>query len=397
MNAMRPRGWLINGALLALAITFMACFWIFQDDIARFLINPRQPFQTASPPPPPDYGLQEAWAILPLSISQGRPAVFIVHSTTFYERAGWNAPIEGSTGDVDLERAALPNEAGPFMSWADVYAPRYRQATLFARFTLKYEGLAAHERAYSDVRTAFLAFVDRLPADQPIILAGYGQGGLHVLGLVAEFLRGSDAALVDRIAVIYVIGQATPVDFLAKFQSVISICEAPEAVRCLAAYTPLEDGAVGEMERVRRYSLAWEEPGKLMPLGERPLLCVNPLDWRVHEDYVGPEMHVGAASATGIELGRPIPVVSGAIGAACERGILKVDRPMQRYLRTSGMFGAKWKAQPFNLFFHDLTADAQTRVQNLQMVWQIESQRIEPIEETVEIVDSPIRQVPSEN
>ncbi len=394
----RPnRLWLLGLAAVAAVGVTLACSWIFQDNIARFLLNPRQPFQTSSPPPLPDYELSDAWAVSPLAVSAERPAVFVVHSTTYYGRASWNAPVHGSSADNDLERVGLPNEAGPFMGWADVYAPRYRQATLFARFTLKYEGLAAHERAYADIRMAFLAFLDRIPADQPIVLAGYGQGGLHILGLISEFFLSPENALVERLAVAYVIGQATPEDFLLNAPSGMSVCATPDTVRCLVAYVPFEHGNGRDLEHLRRFSMVWDARGNLQAAGEPSLLCVNPLDWLVHEEYVSADRHIGAASATGIELGRPNPAVAGAVGAACNRGILTIDKPRQRYLKTNRAFGAKWKVQSFNLFFHDLAENGQLRVRNLRTLLEVEAQRIEPIEEIVEIVDSPINQVPTEN
>lgn len=397
MRSTRPIRWLIASVAAAVPLAVGGCVWTFEDNIVRFLLNPREPFQTASTPPPPDYALEESWAVAPRSASVSAPAVFLVHSTTYYERTGWNAPAIGSSADIDLERIALPNEAGPFMTWADVYAPRYRQATLFARFTLKFEGLASHERAYTDVRRAFLAFIDRIPADQPILLAGYGQGGLHVLGLIAEFFKDTTNPFVERLAVAYVIGHPTPTDFLRNQTSGVTLCEDADAVRCLVSYVPHERGHEREIDRVRRHSISWGRAGRLEPAGEPPLVCVNPLNWRTIEEYVGADAHIGAASATGIELGRPPAAVSGAVGAACDRGILMLDRPKQGYLRRNNAFGAKWKAQPYNLFFHDLTENGRTRVQNLLKLREIEAKRVDPIIETVEIVDSPINRVPSDN
>jgi hypothetical protein len=61
-----------------------------------------------------------------------RPAdVFFVHPTTFDGGRDWNGAIDQPKAQRFLSRVVLPNYAGPFYRVGRVFAPRYRQASLY--------------------------------------------------------------------------------------------------------------------------------------------------------------------------------------------------------------------------------------------------------------------------
>lgn len=379
---------------LGLLILAGAAALVFQDNLARFLIGPKTPFQIAEPPPPPDYGMHGAWLIRPEAGAEaGAASIFYVHSTTHYSADSWNASINDQAANRVLEETAAPNEAGPFVGLGDIYAPRYRQATLFAFFTHKFDGVAARRFAYQDIRRAFQHFLAEADPEQPIVLVGYQQGGLEVLRLLEEFFQ-NDKKLRARLAAAYVIGQPTP---LRLFQSQLHQtppCETPEAIRCLISYVEYEPRFDEEMERARRRSMTWAADGDLVAAAGAPLLCVNPLSWRANEDYVSAESHIGAASATGIRFGATPPSVTHAVGAKCTSGVLVVDPPVQDYLRRRAWFGAKWRAQNYNLFFFDLAADARRRIETTAARLEEESKYLDPIENSLDVIESPINKAP---
>ena len=366
---------------------------VFQDNIARFNLNPRTPYQIYTPPPPPAYGARGAWIVWPDDKAWGDADVFYVHSTTYASRRQWNGPITAEAADRELRLIAAPNEAGPFMAIGAVYGPRYRQATLFANFTHKYDGLAAHGLAYRDVEEAFNAFLNERSTDRPIILAGYGQGGLHVLGLLQTHFA-KNVELRAQLAVAYIIHEPTPMTLFDDALGDIPPCTSPEDIRCVVSYIDLEDSFEDERRRYRSRSLMWNEDKTLMSLSTTPLLCVNPLSWSTHEALISAENHIGAASATGLRLGETPPTIASVVSARCDDGILTVDSPQQSFLRRKHWFGEQWKPQNFNLFYHDLTVDAQRRVQNLLPVMEAEARILEPIEEAVDLEVSPINKAP---
>lgn len=380
--------------MLVLAGLTVAAALAFQDNIVRFLISPKTPFQIAAPPRPPDYGAREAWAAWPdKGAGEGEADIFYIHSTTHYSSTSWNASINDAAANHILKETALPNEAGPFVGLGPIYGPRYRQATLFAFFTHKFDGVAARRFAYQDIRRAFQAFLRDIDDERPIVLVGYGQGGLEVLRLLEEFFQ-LDEDLRSRLAAAYVIGQATPMRLFQTQLKETPPCEGPNSVRCIISYIDYEPRFDEEMERARRRSMTWTADGDLAASAGAPLLCVNPLTWTMTETHVGPESHIGAASATGIRFGEKPPSVTHALGAKCVDGILVVDPPVQDYLRRRAWFGAKWRAQNFNLFYFDLAADARRRVARLSATIEEESKYLDPIRQTIELRDSPVNKVP---
>lgn len=381
-------------AAAAAAVLALAGVIVFQDNLTRFFANPRAPFQTLTPPPAPDYRSAAAWALLPDSQGGESAAdIFYVHSTTFYSNAGWNGPIDDPEADKELMGKAAPNEAGPFLLAGDVYGPRYRQATLFGMFTHKFDGFAARKLAYGDVRRAFRDYLKRAGERRPIVLVGYGQGGLYVQGLLTEFF-GRDEDLRARLAAAYIIGHPTPLALFEEDLSATPPCLSPSAIRCVVSYIDLESRFDEEMRRWRLRAPTWVEGGELVSTTDSPPLCVNPLTWTDGEAYAPPEAHRGAASATGLQFGSTPPAIANAVGAKCVGGILEVDKPAQAFLRRGDWFGAKWKAQHFNLFYFDLAADAERRIANAAAKLEEEYFNLDPIEESVDVEISPVNTVP---
>ncbi len=381
----------LAGFLALLAI----CAVVFQDALVRWRLSPSTPFQVASPPPAPGYGARGAWALWPENESAETKAdVFYVHSTTYYSDANWNAPISDDAAEAALNNIAAPNEAGPFLGVGSIYAPRYRQATLFAFFTHKFDGVASRRLAYRDVRRAFERFLSETDGERPIVLAGYGQGGLHVLGLLKDYFQKNET-LQKRLAAAYIIGQAVPLDLFKSELEGTPPCVSPDAIRCVISYTDIDARFGDEMRRIRDRSMTWTQRDDLLATKGRELLCINPLSWTDTLDYIGPENNKGAASATGLRLGQPPPPVVRAIGAQCVEGVLVVDTPRQSFLRRARWFGGKWKTPHFNLFYSDLAEDAKRRVKNVTARIEHEYRFLSPIDEAVDIEESPINKVPN--
>lgn len=378
------------GAIISIAFAV-----VFQDSIVRFFATPRAPFQTVEAPPPPDYALATSWLSRPAGQAEKAAEAFYVHSTTFYRRKLWNAPIDDPAATGLRRTVTFPNEAGPFSSIASIHAPLYREATLYSLFTHKYDGLAARRLAYGDVRRAFEAYLADRDPEAPVILVGYGQGGLYVLGLLKDFFQGEINPLRRKLVAAYVIGAPVPEGYLAALNPALPVCDAADAVRCIVAYVDFEKRFDEEMERARSRSLTWTPDGGLASVKGDRLVCVNPLSWRKDGSYQPPALNLGAASATGIANGAPPPAIPKAVGARCEGGILVVDTPKRRFLRRGDWFGAKWKALPFNLFYYDLAQNAATRLMALQALLKVEPELLEPIAETVDVGDSPVNKVPN--
>ncbi len=110
-----PRGarWLaltVLGVLIFLGLG-AAVFW---DDVMRTALDPKAPFQTYRPPPPPDYAQRGAWYLMPThpqAPEAGDPKadVFFVGPTTYDGGKDWNAPIGDAKSNEVFRRVMAPN------------------------------------------------------------------------------------------------------------------------------------------------------------------------------------------------------------------------------------------------------------------------------------------------
>lgn len=388
--ALTRRRLMLASGLSGLAVALVVGALVFQDNIARFRLNPRTPFQIEAPPPAPNYQARDTWLLWPdVAPADARAEIFYLHSTAYYSNAGWNAPIGDVSAEEELSRNVIPNELGPFMPFGPLFAPRYREATLFSFFTHKFDGVAARKLAYADVRAAFDRFLRASDPKKPLVLVGYGQGALHLQGLLKDYFQ-TDEKLRGRLAAAYAIDQATPLSLFKTYLAATPPCADDAAIRCVISYIDYERRFTGEIERARQRSMVWTSDGELQSTADDPLLCVNPLGWTHSTDRVEAELHLGAASATGLAPGSAPPAMSKIIGAQCESGVLIVDRPAQPFLQRPAWFDEKWRARSYNLFYYDLAADADRRIAAAAQKMEEEYLRLDPIAEFVDLEVSPI-------
>ncbi len=205
MSRRRLRIWLalVAGALVVLII---GALMVWRDDILEALLNPEVPYTVYKPPPAPDYARAGAWDQLPgaADASTEDVDVFFLHPTTFDGGADWNGPI-GDKGAAQLySHVVAPNYAAPFAQAGRVFAPRFRQASLYTSLTVFDDAIEAREFAYSDVRAAFDFYLAHMNAGRPFILVGVEQGGV----LAARLLREEIAPRIDvrrRLVAAYLI------------------------------------------------------------------------------------------------------------------------------------------------------------------------------------------------
>jgi hypothetical protein len=367
--ARRRRGlkfWLVTvGATLFVLLS--TAIYIWRDDVVKALLDPKVPFGKDRQPPAPDYGLRNAWAMLPdLGAAPAPVDIFFVHPTSYpasftsYNGGRhWNAPINDRAAGVVLSRVMLPNYAGPFASVGDVYAPRYRQASLYAKSTLWDDAIEARQFAYGDVKAAFDDYLARFNRDRPFILVGVEQGG----DLGARLLRqeiAPDRALRQRLVAAYLIDAVAPADEHGP-KSPVPACASRTSVGCLVAWAAVPQADFTGVRRLLSRAMVWNDQDQLEPLGSRLPVCVNPLLGAASEAMAPERLNLGAAAATGLEWGVRPGFMVRQVSAQCQAGVLRVSRPRSALLRPSGDWIERVREPGYNLFWADLGADAQAR------------------------------------
>jgi hypothetical protein len=341
---------------------------VWRDDIVKALLDPKVPFGKDHPPAAPNYALRAAWALAPDAASKQPDGVdiFFIHPTSYpasftsYKgQRHWNAPIRDHGAMVALDQVMLPNYAGPFDAVGDVYAPRYREASLYTKSTLWDDAIEAREFAYGDVKAAFAAYIARQPPSRPFFLAGAEQGG----ELGAKLLRdviAPDPALRSRLVAAYLIDTVVPADEHGP-RSVLPACAGRTQTGCLVAWAAVQQGDFTGQRRLLGRAMVWGPEGQLEPLGQRKPLCVNPLLGAATDAEAPPRDNLGAAAATGLEWGVRPGFLVRQVGAQCQEGLLRFTRPRSALLRPSGDWIERVREPGYNLFWADLEADTQAR------------------------------------
>jgi len=352
-------------ALLAtLAIVYAA-----REEILRAALDPKQPFQTYRPPPAPVYTLRSAWALAPADPVHPSPAdppadVFFVHPTTFDGGREWLGAIGQPAADKFLFRVVIPNDAGPFQQVGRVFAPRYRQASLYANsMTLRDDALDARRFAYRDIRAAFETYLHDDNQGRPIVLAGVGQGAKLISHLLQDVVD-PDPTLRQRIAAVYMLDSALPAADYGP-NAPLPACRQRDQARCVVAWSMVPEGKERIAERMLARAMVWTPDNRLAPLAGRAVLCVNPLLGAESDVPAPAKLNLGAANATGLEWGLRPSFLHHQVGAQCRGGLLYVTPPTSPSLQPSGFWARRRKARPFNLFYADLEADAEARVETL--------------------------------
>lgn len=366
--AERPKGFKRAVAAMTLVIVgvLAAAAFIWRDDIMRTGLDPKEPFQTYEPPPAPDYGLREAWALLPAQPrtpgANDPPAdVFFVSPTTYDGGDHWNAPTDDAKADRVFRQVMAPNYAGPFVRVGRLFAPRYRQASLYSLLTLREDAKEARRFAYADVAAAFRRYVADYNDGRPFVIVGVEQGGTLAARLLAEEVA-DNLPLRERFAGAYLIETVVPAD-----AAPIPPCAGPRQAGCLAAWASAYERDPERAQAIVDRSLIWRE-GQLDNLHGRIPVCFNPLLGATTDTPAPAKLSLGAANASGLEWGARPAFLTRQVSARCDKGILRVSRPRSASLKPTGTWADRRKVAPYNLFYADLEADAKGRVEALRLV-----------------------------
>jgi DUF3089 family protein len=342
----------------------------FNPEISqRLFLKPSAAFDLASVPPAPDYAQPDAWAALPSRTdgadvvpaqasftdnqSEALVDVFFVHPTTYYQSDMWNARYDEPEETADfLEQGVLRHQAAVFNSSARVYAPRYRQATLYSFMGEEPDTYSALAFAYEDVARAFDHFVSNGNARRPFILASHSQGSLHAMKLLQEKIAGTPHA--NRMVAAYIVGYSIPEELGADG---IGPCRDANQTGCYLNWNSLTADA--KTTGWKETSKIWID-GELQQIAGRKVACVNPLTGSLG----------GTASQEANLGGQPFAeseeqvreTIPGLTSAECVDGMLIVAPPANDDGLTFGVFGGDYHIYDYNLFHLNLRQDVARRV-----------------------------------
>lgn len=336
--------------------------------------KPEGTFDPADAVAAPDYSEIENWAALPTTsdyadlvpkgISVGAQGefpvdVFFIHPTGFLTSASWTSPMDVNSGTGENTRLMMANQASAFNGCCNVYAPRYRQANIFAYFGKAEERDRVLGFAYRDVRRAFDYFINHYNQNRPFIIASHSQGTHHALRLLDDVIDPSD--LHKRMVAAYLIGSTVIPVSPSWFDAMshIKACAQEDDLHCV---------------------IHWDSKPEDAPAYERPepSLCTNPLSWRTDEEIADATLNKGALPRAGKHndaLGK-VPdkaaiqkvtglkqPISALASARCKGGTLYVGEPAASGFEIDRM--GTYHLLDYSLFYMNIHNNAKLRAQSL--------------------------------
>lgn len=351
--------------LTLLGIAGAVAIFQFGQQVLIDQATPKGNFQESAPSSGPDYRSLANWLSWP--DTHGSPAewvpvgfagaenpdrgaaTFYIHPTTYLKADRWNAPLDDRESQ---ERAALfaQTQGSAFGQVSAVWAPKYRQAAYGAFLLKTRDAQSALNLAYSDISSAFDNFLERVPADQPIILAGHSQGALHLIRL----LRDRKEQLQGRIVAAYAVGW--PIDSEADLPALgLPACRAPDQAGCILSWLSFADPPNPDL-----ILSAWREEAGLTgaPRNRERLLCVNPISGSVGGS-APPAANPGTLVPTGDFASASL--VEGAVGARCANGLLILDGEIPP-LGPFVLPGNNYHVYDYALFWGAIRRDSERRL-----------------------------------
>jgi hypothetical protein len=350
---------------------------LFQDELAQIALVPSAEFAPVKPLEANAYEDPKLWfsrpgigvkdparwqpplaeGASPASAAAKPPAfaVFFVHPTSYLNRASWNAPLANG-GDPEAERIAriyLRGMASPFNAASEIWAPRYRQATMGAFLTDSPEATQAINAAYADVLEAYRYFLSSVDPETPIVLAGHSQGALHLKRLLAEEVRGSPAA--ERLIATYIIGW--PVSLQHDLPAMgFPACAAPDQAGCVISWSSFAEPA-DPSSVLGYYAASRGLDGELA--GTSPILCTNPLTGQYGGTAPASANRGTLVPEDSMEKGELVP---GLVPARCDnRGLLLIGPPPE--MGSYVLPGNNYHVYDLPLFWANTKADVIRRAE----------------------------------
>jgi len=338
------------------AITGVLIYLFFSDirfALLMMAIQPDESFTETLAPPAPDYTNPDNWAALPEKDdladvlpqgnyqdvqAQSSADVFFIHPTTYYSSDGWNQPLDNQEVNEFTDKFTIQGQASAFNGCCKIYAPRYRQATIYSFMDQNGDGEQALDLAYQDVKSAFKNFIETKNDGRPFILAAHSQGSKHADRLLEEVIVGSDAQ--DRLIAAY------PVGYDIDVSNGLPVCESPTQTGCQISWN-----AVG--------------PNPATIIAQSDSICVNPLSWLADNTQMQSSANAGGVSFS--ELGE---VETGVANAVCGKNGLEVSEINSETFSSRPMGFDNLHVFDYALFYLNIRQNAQLRVATFLATYQ---------------------------
>lgn len=294
----------------------------------------------------PDYNDSSNWAYW--RVGEGKAAdLFIICPTV---DLGTDGHTNMSLADEQTKASfvgALNMQRGIYDADCRMYAPYYRQATL-ADYTLPAQEAAPYfDLAYSDVRAAFMYYMQHENNGRPFVLSGFSQGAEMCLRLLKEF--GKTDFVQDNMIACYAIGWRFTPQEAAEYPYI-------QPAKC-----------ADDLGKVIIFNSEAPEvtSSAIVPEGIKTF-AINPLTWSCGSQKAPKILNAGACFTDySGSIVREVPQLTGCY-IDTERGVLKVtdvdkkDYPPVQSVFTDGVY----HLYDYQFFYRNLQQNVNFRVKS---------------------------------
>ncbi len=293
-----------------------------------------------------DYARANNWAALPdipnnsmlvpASVLHNRQAtaradVFYIYPTVYASFFSNNASVANEDYRKDVANILLTTQASCLNNVGRIYAPYYRQASLWAYLDTATARKKAFNIAYSDVETAFRYYLKHYNRARPLFILSHSQGSQIAVRLLRE--NYTRLHLGRILVAAYIIGER------------IGTRTFPDLLPCVTATQTNCFVTWG--------TVAWGGTSNLMTgkVQGKPI-CVNPLNWRMDQQMVPREHHLGGVPDSFDN------ILPHLVGTQCRKGMLNIAPTPQGFAHE----GKDYHESDINLFYMDIRHNAQIRL-----------------------------------
>ncbi|HEY0105009.1 MAG TPA: DUF3089 domain-containing protein [Rhizomicrobium sp.] len=319
----------------------------------------------------PDYADPGSWAALPgmpgpasyvpagVAPTPADPKVdvFFIHPTGYLNGADWNSPLDADSQTEENTHWMMANQASVFNGCCAVYAPRYREGSIFRYVDAKpelFEKSGAF--AYADVDRAFTYFLAHYSKGRPFIIASHSQGTEHGFNLIRRRIDGTP--LAQRLVAAYLIGGGIT-DKQVDALGTVHACASPADLHCVIHWATYGEG-----------------PMPVRTDTKDKLLCVNPLTWLRDGPLAPASLNKGAVPSSGQfqinfwgsdkPSGMQFPPLQAPLkahtSAACRNGFLFAQDQAGTPFAALAIAGKNYHGLDYPLFAMDIRENARARV-----------------------------------
>jgi Protein of unknown function (DUF3089) len=298
----------------------------------------------------PDYSNLNYWAAHPwkkdLSDSVPKPLlqsflkdsladVFFIHPTTLTDKNDerWNAAIDDATINAKTDYSSILYQASVFNQNCRVFAPRYRQAHIKSFYIQSQESEKAFEIAYTDVKVAFIYYLQNYNNGRPVIIASHSQGTKHAAKLLKEFFENKP--LQNKLVCAYIIGMPVPDNYF----STLKPCTDSVATGCFVSW--------------RTFKMGSSEPAFIVA-EKFNAVVINPLTWTSEIDFIPSSFNKGGV------LKNFNKIIPGVVSTQIHNNILWSSKPNM----PGKIFYTKknYHIGDINLFYMNIRENTKTRI-----------------------------------